>query len=370
MLLMIEALLLISAAVGQDPRSDAADGPIFPLDMAENSVDDLYVGCKTNMADQVKTVLLKNELNMLPEFKTVWQNGERNAKIPNDNLTWDHSVAIYVYTNSDFNLYQNFNNAVRTEKQNYQDKEFPWYSLFFFLTEAIQILKEMQNGCKLTYRGTNVEFHENVLNTEVRFGQFASSSLDRTEARVFGTKSCFEIRTCEGADLTKYSKFPNEKEVLIPPYEKFSVTAVKRRTDYEDLWCDTVYILESTGVRSDLNCAFFRNQAETCKTSALNNNAFCRCVLQKLGRLHSSYIIDQSEEFLGNIGGCSVLRQLSRRRVYPMNRGINLLNQNNQKRLCYQFLYSMRINRNILTLLKPCCSVCDKVIIQKLYNFT
>ncbi|RXN30247.1 NAD(P)(+)--arginine ADP-ribosyltransferase 2-like protein [Labeo rohita] len=193
MLLMIEALLSISAAVGKDPRSDAADGQIFSLDMAEDSVDDLYVGCKTNMADQ------------------------------------------------------NFDNAVRTDKKKYQDKTFPWYSLFFFLTEAIQILKEMQNGCRLTYRGTNVEFNGNVLNTEVRFGQFALSSLDRTKAEKFGTTSCFEIRTCEGVELANYSRFPYEKDVLIPPYEKFSVTEVKKRTDHADLWCETVYILESTG---------------------------------------------------------------------------------------------------------------------------
>lgn len=322
--------------------------------MAENSVDDLYVGCKTNMADQVKTVLLENELNRSPEFKTAWQNGEMNATIPSDNLTWNHSVAIYVYTNSRFNLYQNFNNAVRTDKQKYQDKTFTWYSLFFYLAEAIQILKEMQNGCKLTYRGTNFEFHENVLNTEVRFGQFASSSLDLTEAELFGTKSCFEITTCEGADLENYSRFPEEKEVLIPPYEKFSVTEVKRRTDHEDLWCETVYVLKSTGVRSDLNCAFFRNQAETSKTSAFNNNAFYRCVHQKLCILHSRYRIYQSEELLRSY---FVQNQQSRHRVYPINRVIHLVHQNNQKWLCYQFLHSLRINRNILTLLKSCCRV-------------
>ncbi len=335
--------------------------------MAENSVDDVYIGCKANMADQVKTVLLEKELNMSPEFKTVWQDGEINATIPNDNLTWNHSIAIYVYTNSRFNLYEIFNNAVRTEKQNYQEKTFTWYSLFFFLTEAIQILKETQNKCKLTYRGTKVEFNENVLNTEVRFGQFASSSLDRTKAEVFGNKSCFEIRTCEGADLTNYSRFSNEKEVLIPPYEKFSVTGVKRRADHKDLWCETVYILESTGVRSDLNCAFSRIQAETGKISAFNNYAVCRCACQKLSR--SRYRNYQSEEVFDNLRGCFVHRQLSRRRVYPMNRGIDSVHQNDQKRLCYQFLYSLTINRNILNLLKPCCRVGDKEIIQNVFNF-
>ncbi|ROL51126.1 hypothetical protein DPX16_12035 [Anabarilius grahami] len=53
MLLIIEALLLILAALGQDHR--AAAGQIFPLDMALNSVDDQYDGCKENMEKLVET---------------------------------------------------------------------------------------------------------------------------------------------------------------------------------------------------------------------------------------------------------------------------------------------------------------------------
>ncbi len=45
--------------------------------------------------------------------------------------------------------------------------------------------------------------------------------------------------------------------MLIPPYEKFKVTAVKTKGQ-EGAWCDTVFVLNSTGTRSDLNCALFK----------------------------------------------------------------------------------------------------------------
>ncbi|XP_016116683.1 NAD(P)(+)--arginine ADP-ribosyltransferase 1-like, partial [Sinocyclocheilus grahami] len=267
MLLITEALLLILAALGQDHR-DAVEGQIFPLDMALNSVDDQYEGCREKMTHLVETEYLNKEISNLPDCKKTWQDGERYARTPEDNLTRNNLIAIYVYTNSDINVYRDFNNAVRNGKQKYDDKTFTWYSLQFLLTEAIQILNKTQKKCYSTYRGTNVTFNKHVLNKEVRFGSFTSSSLDRTVAEGFGSKSCFEIYTCEGADLKKYSKFPNEQEVLIPPYEKFKVTAVKTRRDEPDLWCDTVFTLKSSGTRSDLNCALFKKPTKTLKNTS------------------------------------------------------------------------------------------------------
>ncbi|XP_077058396.1 ecto-ADP-ribosyltransferase 4-like [Siphateles boraxobius] len=258
MLLIIEALLLILAALGQDHSAAAAvEGQIYPLDMAPNSVDDQYDGCTMKMADLVKTTYLEKEKSASAEFNKVWQEGEEKAKKAEDNLQQIHSVAIHVYTNKDSKVFSDFTKAIRTDKQKYKDKTFKWFSLYFLLTEAIQILKETQKRCYVTYRGTNIEF--DVQSKEVRLSSFSSSSLDRKVIQGFGNKSCFEIYTCEGANLTKYSKYPDEKEVLIPPYEKFKVIGVKTRTDQPDLWCETVFVLNSTGTRSDMNCALFNS---------------------------------------------------------------------------------------------------------------
>ncbi|XP_026095709.1 NAD(P)(+)--arginine ADP-ribosyltransferase 2-like [Carassius auratus] len=261
MLLIIEALLLISAALGKDHRA-AVKGKIFPLDMANNSVDDQYENCRDRMAEKVEKVFLNKEKNNSPGFKIAWEKAGSFVK-NHDNLSKNNLIALYVY--SDSNVYTHFNPDTRSGNKQYQQQTYKWYSLHFLLTEAVQILKtKEQNACYHTYRRTKVEFSKDVLNKEVRFGQFASSSINRDKgAKIFGTVSCFEIYTCEGADITKYSKLGHEKEVLIPPYEKFKVTAVKRRTNEPKLWCETVYVLKSTGTRSDLNCALFKKPAKT-----------------------------------------------------------------------------------------------------------
>ncbi|XP_073690788.1 GPI-linked NAD(P)(+)--arginine ADP-ribosyltransferase 1-like [Garra rufa] len=256
MLLIIEALLLILAALGQDHRS-AVEGKIYPLDMAPTSVDDQYKGCTEKMADLVKTKYLEKERSASAEYNQTWQEGELNARKAEDNLQQIHSVAIHVYTNKDSKVYSDFTKATRTDKQNYTDGTYKWYSLHFLLTEAIQILKKTHNRCYVTYRGTNLKF--DVQSKEVRLSSFSSSSLDRKVIQGFGNVSCFEIYTCEGANLTKYSKYPEEKEVLIPPYETFNLSAVKNRTDQPDLWCETVFVLNSTGTRSELSCALFNS---------------------------------------------------------------------------------------------------------------
>ncbi|XP_073691553.1 GPI-linked NAD(P)(+)--arginine ADP-ribosyltransferase 1-like [Garra rufa] len=249
MLLIIEALLLISNALGQDHRAAAAEEEdIYPLDMALNSVDDQYDGCTNEMADKVKNFYLGKERKS-EIFNKAWQEGEKSAKKPEDNLKENHLIAIYVYT--DLKVFNDFNYDARSGKQKYKDELYKWYSLQFLLTDAIQILKKTQNTCHDTFRATKVKFKKNVLKKEVRFGSFASSFLDFNKVKPFGNVSCFKIHTCEGANIIKYSKLPHEKEVLIPPYEKFEVTDVSTN----EKWCDTVFTLNSTGRESYLNCS-------------------------------------------------------------------------------------------------------------------
>ncbi|XP_073712849.1 erythroblast NAD(P)(+)--arginine ADP-ribosyltransferase-like [Misgurnus anguillicaudatus] len=221
--------------------------------MEEDSVDDQYNGCRLNMTKLVETKYLPEEIRAnIAGFGKLWENSENNISGPKDNLKEKHLIAISVYTGGI--VCRQFDEDVRTGKQKYENKTFQWYSLHFWLTKAIKTLKKTQ-GCKSTFRATNVAF-EGVKNTTIRFGQFAFSSLDRKVTANFGTESCFEIETCHGVDVSKYSQFPNQKEVLIPPYEKFKVTNI--RTGQKGDWCNTVFELKSTGKKSNLNCALFK----------------------------------------------------------------------------------------------------------------
>lgn len=250
------ALILIltaGVALGQDERR-AINGQVYPLDMELDSVDDQYDGCRKKMAELVKDTFFPEELNNTERFGEAWRKGEREdyCNSPGHGLSRNNCIALFVYTDT---VHQTFNPAVRHGKTKYTSSTFEWYSLQFYLTEALQILKASGNHWELTYRGTNVSFDKNVLNKEVRFGSFASSSRNYTIAQGFGNESCFQIFTCLGVSIQNYSYFPSEEEVLIPPYETFVVTDVLNKTAIPDLWCETVYVLNSTGTRSDLNCA-------------------------------------------------------------------------------------------------------------------
>ncbi|KAF7645287.1 hypothetical protein LDENG_00207010 [Lucifuga dentata] len=231
------------------PKPKAPKAPtVILLDMAEHSVDDMYNGCREEMTQMVQTKY-KEEIK---QFEDLWNDAEECAD--RNALTKDHMQVICVYTSGFKNFYEKFNEAVRTGREQY-GTSFPYHSFHFLLTIAIQLLKENQ-GCHMVYRRSELKFIGKV-NQIIRFGSFTSCSF-RNSITYFGEESCFKILTCCGASLKTYSHFDTEEEVLIPPYEKFKITEsfkgtqVKYQTYMSD--CKAVYILESTGVHSDLNC--------------------------------------------------------------------------------------------------------------------
>uniref|UniRef100_A0AAZ3SKY1 NAD(P)(+)--arginine ADP-ribosyltransferase n=1 Tax=Oncorhynchus tshawytscha TaxID=74940 RepID=A0AAZ3SKY1_ONCTS len=234
---------------------------ILPLDMVRSSVDDKYDGCRDLMLWAVENKYLFDELNTNPQFNTSWNIAKPHAIPHGDSLNTEHSIAIYLYTknipgSNSKSMYLDFNKAVQEGHSAYMTTSFKYHALHFYLTDAIQILRERQETCKETFHRTNKKFDQSVLNHEIRFGTFATSSL-RSDLTNFENVSCFEIHTCFGAELTSYSAFPEEREVLILPYEIFEVTKIHKGTD------------------TDLNCKYILSGGESNIIRASDTDSGC-----------------------------------------------------------------------------------------------
>ncbi|XP_060882733.1 ecto-ADP-ribosyltransferase 5-like [Labrus mixtus] len=160
-------------------------------------------------------------------YNKKWRRSK--GKQPSTSLGKERIMAIYVYSLDKPKVYLDFNKAVQSQKSEYKTT-FRYHALHFVLTKAI------------------------------RFDSFTSASMGwYPSSERFGDESCFEIVLCHGADVSLFSKLGEaEREALIPPYEVFKVTSVKRRSEQKNLPCEVVYKLKSTRkTLSSLNCALF-----------------------------------------------------------------------------------------------------------------
>lgn len=278
MLILTTLSLLLSWMLSVDSRAVPQDAK--EMSMVDDSVDDMYFNCKDSMMTIIKDKYFENEKK---SFANVWNDAintcepkfeQREDKV----LTREHLQAIFVYTSN--RVYEKFNKEVRTGRSIF-NSSFQFHSLHYLLTSAIQILNN-NNTCHITYRRTDYTFTGKVGQT-IRFGLFASSSY-RTDLKHFGNESCFKIKTYSGAFLKSYSCYPGEREVLIPPYEMFSITSINDQGEIQGLEdCKNVFVLESAGYKSSLNCMLDRYWRE--KSSS-------RCVIQASSSTQTKYEIN------------------------------------------------------------------------------
>uniref|UniRef100_A0A3B1IQQ2 NAD(P)(+)--arginine ADP-ribosyltransferase n=1 Tax=Astyanax mexicanus TaxID=7994 RepID=A0A3B1IQQ2_ASTMX len=248
--------LSLSLSLSFSEECHRIGGKVYPLDLAFNSVDDAFEGCSKNMSNFISTKCLEYEKKHTPGFLNAWTNALNNAV--RDKLNINQSAAIYLYTQDKSQnpgcSYNEFNNACRDGKKAYLSGEFKFYTLYYFLTEAVQALKSLKHLCVTVYRRTNYIYGTVVPKQRIRFGTFTSTSLINNISH-FGNVSCFKIKTCFGAKLGRYSALQHEQEVLIPPYEMFRITKINTKGSLvKAMKCSTVYELESNGNRSNLNC--------------------------------------------------------------------------------------------------------------------
>ncbi|XP_028733400.1 T-cell ecto-ADP-ribosyltransferase 2-like [Peromyscus leucopus] len=200
------------------------------LDMAPNAFDDQYEGCVEDMEKKAPQ-LLEEDFNMCKEFKHLWKKAEvkwnetkKTMKYPKGFNDY-HGTAVVAYTNHNDT---NFHTAIREFKKN--TTNFHYKAFHYYLTRALQLLRNQNRSCYEVYRGSKNKFRYSEKGS-VRFGHFGSSSFNRTVAYVDFNGSIgtlFTIKTCLGVNISGFSYKPKQMEVLIPVYEVYD--SVTRKT--------------------------------------------------------------------------------------------------------------------------------------------
>nr|XP_057923948.1 erythroblast NAD(P)(+)--arginine ADP-ribosyltransferase-like [Doryrhamphus excisus]XP_057923957.1 erythroblast NAD(P)(+)--arginine ADP-ribosyltransferase-like [Doryrhamphus excisus] len=260
------AIVVYGASLGMTQAS----GGGFLLDMAEDAVDDMYEGCRDKMECKVRKDYLLQERHQDKNLRLAWAEaedyyrkiwGRKMSRRRSNALGKEQIMAIYIYSLDKPPVYLDFNTEVRSQRSEYKTT-FRYHTLHFFLTDAIEKLRLRRTAaekCLTIFRRANAFFHQKA-NTIIRFGSFTSGAMGQyLKAEKYGNKTCFEVTTCFGADISLYSKLgESEREVLIPPYELFKVTKIERSTPKMKLPCEVVYKLKSMErTLSNLNCALF-----------------------------------------------------------------------------------------------------------------
>ncbi|XP_066193551.1 NAD(P)(+)--arginine ADP-ribosyltransferase 2-like [Sylvia atricapilla] len=229
---------------------------VVPMDMAQNSFDDQYQGCGPAMIAALPA-LNRSEFQKNPLYSRVWtkakaewrKRGSRVSPLASP----DQAIAVMAYSRKD--IYQQFNAAVRVAGRSPQEyrKNFHFKTFHFLLTQALVTLRHAQNSqCRHVFRGARDIHFKARRGQRVRFGQFTSTSLRTEIAQKFGRDTIFQVHTCHGVDIRGFSMYPQEEEVLIPPYETFEVTQVIWDGKRTWIW------LRSTGTFSKYNCEWLK----------------------------------------------------------------------------------------------------------------
>ncbi|NXG02559.1 NRT2 ribosyltransferase, partial [Sakesphorus luctuosus] len=223
------------------------------LDMAPNSFDDQYLNCRSEMWMRLP-MLNRCEFALNRNYSKVWAEAAAKRPRPLQSLQWrEEAIALMAYT-MDSTLYEEFNTAVRKNGSSLKHylNNFHFKVMHFLLTEALSDLRDAKShpACLHVYRGVpGIRFSAKP-GQIIRFGQFTSTSLKEEVAKGFGTDTFFELYTCHGAKIRDFSCYPDEEEVLIPPFETFKVTNVSDTKD------GTYIQLRSHGVHSKYSCAW------------------------------------------------------------------------------------------------------------------
>ncbi|XP_059334263.1 erythroblast NAD(P)(+)--arginine ADP-ribosyltransferase-like [Ammospiza nelsoni] len=221
---------------------------VYRLDMVPDSFDDQYQGCVPAMKAALPA-LNRSEFEQNKEFAEVWVKAAaewQSRGPPESPLSAEQATAIMAFSMTDDRI---FNEVVRVAGRThleYRDN-FHFKTLHFLLTDALATLRDAQKGqCRDAFLEVGARFEVQRGDT-VRFGLF----MGVFPSKPIGKRShdtMLKLRTCHGVEITVFSKHPEPKIVLIPPFETFKVT------QYTWEGYKAQIQLQSTGTYSKYNC--------------------------------------------------------------------------------------------------------------------
>ena len=161
----------------------------------------------------------------------VFRNGWKKAKLnvaKKDYLKENDFLAVYTYTLEYPKVYSEFNK--KTREFGPKDPKYDFKAMYYFLSEAIHYITQKTPHSRpyKVYRGVSHPVAAQV-GQPFHFNSFTSTSEYLSAAEAFlpykgGT--LFIIESYLGGKIDQFSAFPGEKEVLVPPCEKFKVSKV------------------------------------------------------------------------------------------------------------------------------------------------
>lgn len=161
-------------------------------------------------------------LNTSAISSQTWSRAQKRAREPaHSYMKRRHAVALYAYTDL-LRSGQRRPVAAGGKRRKRTRQRFESRSFFNDLGEAIRILKHSGVTCLHTALPAEALHNLNVSSELLRFRTFTMGYSGKHISR---NSLCVLVRTCFGADVSRYSASRRRGQVLIPPYEVFRVAS-------------------------------------------------------------------------------------------------------------------------------------------------
>ncbi|XP_058626925.1 uncharacterized protein LOC131537475 isoform X2 [Onychostoma macrolepis] len=238
------------------------------MGMFPEAADYSFQNCRKEMLQMVTKSggLLQTELNNNPDFKTVWKgNAACKKDIPGG--TPEHMAALKSYAEASYTFHGRFKKLLQTSRgsSTYRDG-FPFKSLFFLLTDAMQLIGKSRT----VYSGTEKEYSTEI-GEKVRFESFlpaqrlySAATEDASISDNIGT--VFIITSHSVISFDDYECNSEEIDLLISPTEVFTVTGIKTFRNSIDNFKEIT--LTHSHFHSSSNCSGLFSLPEESKESS------------------------------------------------------------------------------------------------------